>query len=60
MPMMPPPPPDDAPPAAERLDSLKAARLRIENARRAEQAGQFGSKTLGYAAVALGCRRRWA
>jgi hypothetical protein len=35
------------------------AKLRLENARRAEQAGQFGSKTVGYAAVALGCRRRW-
>lgn len=32
--------------------------LRAENIRRAELAGQFGSKVFGSAAVAQGCRAR--
>ncbi len=51
-----PPPTDNATPAAElkRVDDLKA--LRAENIRRAKQAGQYGSKSLGSAA--LGQARR--
>lgn len=46
------------PASTVRSENVSTGALRAENIRRAELAGQFGSKVFGSAAVALGCRAR--